>query len=39
MPAPNGEGCVTCQEHNVTCSYTAPRRTRFYGSVDELSDR
>ncbi|KAM0428512.1 hypothetical protein ACHAPT_006872 [Fusarium lateritium] len=26
-------------EHNATCSYTAPRKTRFYGSLDDLSDR
>ncbi|CEI65565.1 unnamed protein product [Fusarium venenatum] len=31
--------CINCVEHNVTCSYTAPRKTRFYGSVDDLSDR
>ncbi|KAM0293860.1 hypothetical protein ACHAO9_001546 [Fusarium lateritium] len=39
VPAPSGTGCVNCLEHNVTCSYTAPRKTRFYGSVDDLSDR
>ncbi|KAI1029195.1 hypothetical protein LB505_006274 [Fusarium chuoi] len=39
VPDPSGAGCVNCLEHNVTCSYTAPRKTRFYGSVDDLSDR
>ncbi|ROT42652.1 hypothetical protein SODALDRAFT_20364 [Sodiomyces alkalinus F11] len=39
VPSPNSEGCVTCREHNVPCTYTAPRKTRFYGSVDDLSDR
>ncbi|KAJ4018809.1 hypothetical protein NW752_005937 [Fusarium irregulare] len=39
VPDPSGTGCVNCVEHNVTCSYTAPRKTRFYGSVDDLSDR
>lgn len=39
VPSPSGDSCVTCVEHNATCSYTTPRRTRFYGSVDELSDR
>ncbi|KAJ6107317.1 hypothetical protein N7523_008640 [Penicillium sp. IBT 18751x] len=32
-------GCVMCQDHNLECSYTIPRKTRFYGSVDSLSDR
>ncbi|KAF5012650.1 hypothetical protein FDECE_1281 [Fusarium decemcellulare] len=39
VTAPSGTGCVACLEHNVTCSYTAPRKTRFYGSLDDLSDR
>ncbi|KAJ4316104.1 hypothetical protein N0V84_008033 [Fusarium piperis] len=39
VPSPSGTGCVTCLEHNATCSYTAPRKTRFYGSLDDLSDR
>ncbi|RSL51869.1 hypothetical protein CEP54_011213 [Fusarium duplospermum] len=39
VPSPSGTGCVACLEHNVTCSYTAPRKTRFYGSLDDLSDR
>ncbi|KAJ4248736.1 hypothetical protein NW762_012574 [Fusarium torreyae] len=39
VPSPSGTGCMSCVEHNVTCSYTAPRKTRFYGSVDDLSDR
>lgn len=39
VPAPDGQGCVACHEHNVPCAYTTPRKTRFYGSVDDLSDR
>ncbi|KAF4983836.1 hypothetical protein FZEAL_842 [Fusarium zealandicum] len=39
VPSPSGTGCVTCLEHNATCSYTTPRKTRFYGSLDDLSDR
>ncbi|KAG9255730.1 fungal-specific transcription factor domain-containing protein [Emericellopsis atlantica] len=39
VPAPDGNGCLSCQEHAVPCTFTAPRRKRFYGSVDELSDR
>ncbi|KAH6692277.1 fungal-specific transcription factor domain-containing protein [Plectosphaerella plurivora] len=39
VAATSGQGCVACQEHNVTCTFTAPRKTRFYGSVDDLSDR
>ncbi|KAH6897070.1 fungal-specific transcription factor domain-containing protein [Thelonectria olida] len=39
VPSQTGTGCVTCLEHNVQCSYTIPRKTRFYGSYDDLSDR
>ncbi|KAH8879925.1 hypothetical protein GQ53DRAFT_20306 [Thozetella sp. PMI_491] len=39
IPADDGRGCVTCQNHKATCSYNLPRKTRFYGSVDDLSDR
>ncbi|KAF7122768.1 hypothetical protein CNMCM5793_000878 [Aspergillus hiratsukae] len=39
VPLPSGNGCVMCQDHNLECSYTLPRKTRFYGSVDDLSDR
>ncbi|KAK3934295.1 fungal-specific transcription factor domain-containing protein [Diplogelasinospora grovesii] len=39
VPLPSGHGCVMCQDHNLECSYKLPRKTRFYGSVDDLSDR
>ncbi|KEY72862.1 hypothetical protein S7711_04438 [Stachybotrys chartarum IBT 7711] len=39
VPSTTGQGCVSCEQHEVRCSYTAPRKTRFYGSLDELSLR
>ncbi|KAH8886226.1 hypothetical protein GQ53DRAFT_614420, partial [Thozetella sp. PMI_491] len=40
IPSPSGgEACVTCQAQDIACTYKLPRKTRFYGSVDDLSDR
>ncbi|KXL49505.1 MAG: hypothetical protein FE78DRAFT_76247 [Acidomyces sp. 'richmondensis'] len=39
IPLPSGHGCVMCQGHHMECSYDLPRKTRFYGSIDDLSDR
>ncbi|RLM00028.1 hypothetical protein CFD26_107762 [Aspergillus turcosus] len=36
----SAHSCDFCRkDHNLECSYTLPRKTRFYGSVDDLSDR
>ncbi|OIW25470.1 hypothetical protein CONLIGDRAFT_636536 [Coniochaeta ligniaria NRRL 30616] len=40
VPSPSGRGsCLACQAQDIACTYTLPRKTRFYGSVDDLSDR
>ncbi|SPO02521.1 related to transcription factor, SIN3 binding [Cephalotrichum gorgonifer] len=39
VPGQSGRACATCEKHNVDCSYTLPRKPRFYGSIDDLSDR
>ncbi|KKY32149.1 putative transcription factor cys6 [Diaporthe ampelina] len=36
---PNGVDCVACKGQGLSCSYTLPRKTRFYGSLEDLSDR
>ncbi|CAK7212446.1 hypothetical protein SEUCBS140593_001506 [Sporothrix eucalyptigena] len=39
VPQPSGDGCLMCHSQGVACSYTLPRKARFYGSVEDLSDR
>ncbi|KJR80343.1 uncharacterized protein SPSK_04861 [Sporothrix schenckii 1099-18] len=39
VPQPAGDGCLMCHTQGVACSYTLPRKARFYGSVEDLSDR
>ncbi|KAI7773423.1 hypothetical protein LA080_010941 [Diaporthe eres] len=36
---PNGVDCVACKGQGLSCTYTLPRKTRFYGSLEDLSDR
>ncbi|KAI3401766.1 hypothetical protein diail_8144 [Diaporthe ilicicola] len=36
---PLQEDCVACKAQGLSCSYTTPRKTRFYGSLEDLSDR
>lgn len=36
---PSGESCQTCIRVGEPCSYNLPRKTRFYGSADDLSER
>ncbi|KAI1452848.1 fungal-specific transcription factor domain-containing protein [Annulohypoxylon moriforme] len=31
--------CTTCLAQDVECTFTLPRKTRFYGNVEDLSDR
>ncbi|KAI1372857.1 fungal-specific transcription factor domain-containing protein [Hypoxylon crocopeplum] len=40
IPAP-GEAsrCVACLAQNTACTFTLPRKTRFYGNIEDLSDR
>ncbi|KAI1443029.1 fungal-specific transcription factor domain-containing protein [Annulohypoxylon stygium] len=40
IPAP-GEAnrCTACLAQDVECTFTLPRKTRFYGNVEDLSDR
>ncbi|KAH8658032.1 fungal-specific transcription factor domain-containing protein [Xylariales sp. PMI_506] len=35
----NREICVACQAQDLACTYSLPRKTRFYGNLDDLSDR
>ncbi|KAH8176775.1 fungal specific transcription factor domain-containing protein [Sarocladium implicatum] len=39
VPSGEGKTCVSCLDQGVECQYTAPRKQRFYGSLDDLSDR
>ncbi|TPX11130.1 uncharacterized protein E0L32_007991 [Thyridium curvatum] len=39
VPDPSGHGCMACRGQGLDCAFTLPRKTRFYGSVDDLSDR
>ncbi|KAG6365733.1 hypothetical protein INS49_007344 [Diaporthe citri] len=36
---PNGVDCVACKGQGLSCTYSLPRKTRFYGSLEDLSDR
>ncbi|KAG8157017.1 hypothetical protein KVR01_013007 [Diaporthe batatas] len=36
---PNGVDCVACKGQGLSCTFTLPRKTRFYGSLEDLSDR
>ncbi|KAI1097690.1 fungal-specific transcription factor domain-containing protein [Jackrogersella minutella] len=40
IPAP-GEAnrCTACLAQDAACTFTLPRKTRFYGNVEDLSDR
>ncbi|KAI0376735.1 fungal-specific transcription factor domain-containing protein [Hypomontagnella monticulosa] len=40
IPAP-GEAnrCAACLAQNAACTFTLPRKTRFYGNIEDLSDR
>ncbi|KAI1391736.1 fungal-specific transcription factor domain-containing protein [Hypoxylon trugodes] len=31
--------CTTCLGQGVDCTFTLPRKTRFYGNIEDLSDR
>ncbi|KAI0883017.1 fungal-specific transcription factor domain-containing protein [Annulohypoxylon maeteangense] len=31
--------CTACLAQDVECTFTLPRKTRFYGNVEDLSDR
>lgn len=39
VPSGEGKTCVSCLDQGVECQYTTPRKQRFYGSLDDLSDR
>ncbi|KAK0382722.1 hypothetical protein NLU13_9818 [Sarocladium strictum] len=39
VPSGEGKACVSCLDQGVECQFTAPRKQRFYGSLDDLSDR
>ncbi|KAI1269342.1 fungal-specific transcription factor domain-containing protein [Xylariaceae sp. FL1019] len=37
--AGGGHQCANCLAQNAPCTYRLPRKTRIYGSVEDLSDR
>ncbi|KAI0161261.1 fungal-specific transcription factor domain-containing protein [Xylariaceae sp. FL1272] len=40
IPAPGGgHQCANCLAQDAPCTYRLPRKTRIYGSVEDLSDR
>ncbi|KAI5857496.1 fungal-specific transcription factor domain-containing protein [Durotheca rogersii] len=40
IPAPGETSrCVACLAQNASCTFTLPRKTRFYGNIEDLSDR
>ncbi|KAI1330629.1 fungal-specific transcription factor domain-containing protein [Xylariaceae sp. FL0255] len=39
LVAGTSQQCVNCLAQGAPCTYTLPRKTRLYGSVEDLSDR